>query len=303
MPATGQLLTDPAAIPDVEAFDSHPPRSSVLFSTPTHFTVNYRINPYMETGVDSERALAQWETLVETYEDLADVSVLDVEAVHDRMANGTAPPEQLPDIAFCSNLALPLAGGERFVLAQMATEQRRGEPAYFEQWADERGLTVERLHTDAAFEGCGDARWHPGRELLWGGHGQRTEIGAYEELAERFDVPVVPLELTDEAYYHLDVCFSALDETTAVVCPDAFTDAGRRKLEAVFETLIEVSPAAAQEEFACNCHSVDGERVVIDERNAATADRLAEHGFETVPVATDEFIKAGGSVACLAFPI
>lgn len=303
MTATSGLLTDPATIPDVEAFDPRPPFSSVLFATARQFTVDYDINPYMEGGVDTERANDQWHRLVERYEDLADVSVLDVDEVWDEMAGGAAvPPDRLPDLVFCANHALPLPGSDRFVLSQMATEERRHEPRYFRRWAERTGRTVEELHTDAAFEGAGDARWHPGRRLLWGGHGPRTDLEAYEELAERFDVPVVPLELTDDAYYHLDVCFSALDERTALVCPDAFTDAGRAKLAALFETLIEVSPAAARGDLACNCHSVDGETVVIDAGNAETAERLESHGYETVTVRTDEFIKAGGSVACMTLP-
>lgn len=303
MTATSGLLTDPAALPDVEAFDTRPQFSSVLFATSRHFSVDYDINPYMESGVDTERANAQWDRLVEFYEEFADVSVLDVDELWAEMGPETAsPPPSLPDIVFCSNHALPIPGTDRFVLSQMATEERRHEPAYFRRWAERTGRTVKELHTDAAFEGAGDARWHPGRRLLWGGHGPRTDIGAYEELAERFDVPVVPLELTDDAYYHLDVCFSALDERTALVCPDAFTDAGRAKLERLFETLIEVPAAAAQGDLACNCHSLDGETVVIDAGNAETAERLESHGYETVTVRTDEFIKAGGSVACMAFP-
>lgn len=301
MTVTGGLLTDPASIPDIEAFESRRRFSSILFATSRHFTVEYAINPYMESGVDSERATAQWERLVDSYEDLAEVSVLDADEIWAEMEGEVSPPEGLPDIVFCSNHALALPG-DGFVLSQMATEERRHEPLYFERWAERSGRTVERLDTDAAFEGAGDARWHPGRRLLWGGYGQRTELEAYEELAERFDVPVVPLELTDESYYHLDVCFSALDERTALVCPDAFTDVGRAKLDRLFETLIEVSPSAAREGLACNCHSLDGERVVIDEGNVETSERLASHGYEPVPVPTDEFIKAGGSVACLAFP-
>jgi len=56
MTATSGLLTDPATIPDVEAFDPRPPFSSVLFATARQFTVDYDINPYMEGGVDTGRA-------------------------------------------------------------------------------------------------------------------------------------------------------------------------------------------------------------------------------------------------------
>lgn len=301
----GELFIDPDSVPDRSVFDRRSLDRSVLFSRPTHFDVDYEINPYMRPGVDHERAVEQWTALADLFDEIVGATVFDADAVDDELAGdrrSVAPPADLPDMAFCSNHALSLPGEDRFVLARMATDERRDEPAYFERWATNAGYEVATLHTDAAFEGCGDARWHPGRDLLWGGYGQRSELDAYRELAERFDIDVIPLELTDDAYYHLDVCFSALDETTALVCPDAFTPAGRAKLDGVFDTLIEVSAESAQEGFACNCHSVGGELVIIQETNDETIDQLESHGYETVGVATDEFMKAGGSVACLAFP-
>lgn len=300
---TDRLYVEPDSLP---ALDSFPRRSwdeSVLFATPTHFSVDYRINPYMISGVDPAVADSQWRELVARYEDIADVTVMDVEAIwSDLDESGVAPPAELPDMTFCSNHALSLPDREAFLLAEMATEERRDEPAYFRQWCDNHGITTEELRSDVTFEGCGDARWHPGRRLLWGGYGPRTDFEAYREIADRYDVPVVPLELTDESYYHLDVCFSAIDEHTAVVCPDAFTEAGREKISRLFETLITVSPEAAQEHFACNCHSIAGDVVVIERSNRETIKKLESRGYDTLRVSTDEFMKAGGSVACMAFP-
>jgi len=296
-----RLLADPAALPPVETFPTRRPFSGVLFTTPGQFRVDYEINPYMEPGVDADRAREQWRELVETYREFAEVSVLDVAATRAAMADDRAPPADRPDVVFCANHGLALPDG-RFVLARMATAQRRGEPSYLRRWADSRGRPVERLRTDAAFEGAGDARWHPGRRLLWGGYGPRTDRAALEEIAARFDVPVVPLELTDEAFYHLDVCFAPLDERTVLFCPAAFTDAGLAKIRAPFETCIEVPADGAREGLACNCHAVDGERVVIDETNETTAARLESHGYEPVRVSTSEFLKGGGSVACLGLP-
>ena len=298
-----RLYTEPDALPPLDSLPRRSRDDSVLFATPTHFSVDYRINPYMVSGVDTDTASDQWRALVDRYEDIADVAVMDVDAVWNEL-DGTevAPPAELPDITFCSNHALSLPDGEGFLLAEMATEERRDEPAYFRQWCASRDIPTEELRSDVTFEGCGDARWHPGRRLLWGGYGPRTDLEAYREIADRYDVPVVPLELTDEAYYHLDVCFSAIDEHTAVVCPDAFTEAGREKLDRMFETLITVSPEAAQEHFACNCHSIAGDVVVIEQSNRETITALESRGYETLRVSTDEFMKAGGSVACMAFP-
>ncbi|GAA0540861.1 arginine deiminase-related protein [Halorubrum ejinorense] len=299
-----RLYMEPDTLPPLDSLSGRSQDNSVLFATPTHFSVDYRINPYMVSGVDTDAASDQWHDLVDRYEEIADVTVMDVEAVWNDLKDSgeVAPPSELPDITFCSNHALSLPNGDGFLLAEMATEERRDEPAYFRQWCENREITTETLQSDVTFEGCGDARWHPGRQLLWGGYGPRTDLAAYREIADRFDIPIVPLELTDEAYYHLDVCFSAIDEHTAVVCPDAFTETGREKLDRMFETLITVTPEAAQEHFACNCHSIAGDVVVIEQSNRETITALESRGYDTLCVSTDEFMKAGGSVACMAFP-
>ncbi|MFC6725820.1 dimethylarginine dimethylaminohydrolase family protein, partial [Halobium palmae] len=147
--------------------------------------------------------------------------------------------------------------------------------------------------------GCGDAIWHPGRRLLWGGYGVRTEREAYDELAAVLDAPVVTLELSSDYFYHLDVCFAPLTETTALVVREAFTDAGRAKIDALFEEVVEVPREEATGGLACNCHCVDGEHVLLASGNPETERRLEAAGFTPVPVSTSEFQKAGGSVCCL----
>jgi len=68
-------------------------RSDVPLCRPTHFTVTYRINPWMdpESPTDTDRAVAQWEILRETYKDLG----FDVREI--------APIEGLPDMVFAAN--------------------------------------------------------------------------------------------------------------------------------------------------------------------------------------------------------
>lgn len=311
VPATGFDPNDRSSI--LERVRSRPAHSTVLLVRPRHFDVRYRINPYMGGRVDAERARQQWRTLKEAYETYADsVAVLDPAETWASLedsdeADGRwnavetdepVAPDRLPDMVFCANHGVATPDGTGVVLASMATDERAGEPAHFAAWCDERGYDVHPA-PDYRFEGTGDAIWHPGKRLLWGGYGVRTDRAAYDDLAARFDVPVLTLELTDERYYHLDVCFAPLDESTVLIQPEAFTPDGLATIRSVFDRVLEAPREESVDGLACNCHCVDGEHVLLGAGNPETERILADAGYEPVPTPTDEFRKAGGSVCCL----
>jgi N-dimethylarginine dimethylaminohydrolase len=265
-------------------------------ATPEHFDVRYVINPHMERHVGMVRrgeALRQWRRRHEAYEQL-DVEVATIEGA-----------KALPDMVFCANQTLPYFrpdSGERgVVLSSMLADQRRAEVPHFESYFERLGLTVRPLPPDfrGSFEGMGDAIWHPGRYLLWGGYGVRTDLSAYMHIAEMLSVRVLALRLDDPTFYHLDTCFSALDERTVLVYPPALTGEGRELVHHVFERVIEAPEAEARDLMACNAHCPDGVHVLIQRGCAETVARLREAGFVPVEVDTDEFLKAGGSVFCM----
>jgi len=274
--------------------------TTVAIVDPEFFDLSYSINPHMGGEIDTAQARRQWDQLRAVHERTpADVHVLDPATVWASVSNGAdvAPPEAHPDMVFVANHALPTAGGEGVVLARMASAERESEPDYFRAWAQEQGYTVEPAPT-AQFEGAGDAIWHPGRRLLWGGHGIRTERAAYDELADRLDATVVPLELTDERYFHLDLCLLPLSETAALVQPEAFAPSALERLDTVFETLIEAPADESLDSFAVN-GGVIGDTVITGTGAPEATRRLERAGYEVVAVDTGEFRKAGGSVGCL----
>ncbi|MFC7137206.1 dimethylarginine dimethylaminohydrolase family protein [Halobaculum litoreum] len=283
-----------------------PAHDTVVLVAPTYFGVRYRINPYMGGRVDAARARSEWDRLRRVYERYAErVVVLDPDRYGTPAPGGAdhVPPAALPDLVFAANLGFPTADGGAVVRARMATDERAGEPAHFARWCRAVGYEVYDLPGDVAFEGAGDAVWHPGRRLVWGGHGVRTDRAAYDDVAGLVDAPVVTLELSDDRFYHLDVCFAPLTESTALVVPEAFTEAGRASIDALFDEVVEVPLAEATGDLACNCHCVDGEHVLLAAGNPETERRLREAGFTPVPVATGEFRKAGGSVRCLSLTL
>src|SRR5207253_5593896 len=116
--------------------------------------------------------------------------------------------EEHPDLVFAANQLLPYIdndGRPAIVLSHMATEQRQPEVAYLADSLRPLGYSMHPLRTQLPLEGTGDAIWHPAKNLIWGGHGFRTDESAWEEVADMTGAHVIPLTLTDDRMYHLDV--------------------------------------------------------------------------------------------------
>lgn len=279
----------------LDAFPPLPRPGRVLMTTPDHFRVDYVINPHMEGHVgtvDVARARDQWDALKAAYERLGvPVSVVD----------GAAGQ---PDMVFCANQTLPAldAQGARVaVMSRMHAPQRADEVAAYARFFESEGYAVRPLDANVpgTFEGMGDAIWHPGRRLLWGGYGFRTDRAVYDRLAETLGVAVLPLALHDPDFYHLDTCLCPLDEQTVLVYPGAFTDDGMATVRDHFERVIEAPEDEARRLFACNAHSPDGRTVLIQRGCVETNRLLAEAGYDVVELDTDEYLKSGGSVFCM----
>lgn len=273
---------------------SMPAATRVLMADPAHFSVDYVINPHMAGNVgrtDGAKARAEWATLQSAYQRLGfDVDVVGALAGH-------------PDLVFCANQSLPTLsahGRPGVILSHMHAEQRQGEVPHIAQHFASRGLDVARLDaTNGDFEGTGDALWHPGRRLLWGGYGFRTDLATYETVSRLAGADVLALELLDPAFYHLDTCLSLLDERAALWYPGAFQPDGRELIEAFFERLIEAPEHESRNLFACNAHCPDGETVLIQRGCDETNDALRDAGFDVIELDTEEYLKSGGSVFCM----
>jgi N-dimethylarginine dimethylaminohydrolase len=270
----------------------------ILMCPPDYFTVIDVKNAFMEGNigkVDRNAALREWQQLREAYERLGHkVNVIE------------AAPE-LEDMVFAANQVLPgldAEGRPYVLLSNMRHESRRQEVPYYRQWFEARGYRVLELdRKDVLFEGQGDAIWHPGKQLLWGGYGHRTSLEAYQEISAKLAVPIIALELPTAEFYHLDTCFCVLDERSALVYSEAFSPAGLKLIHHYFPRVIEASERDAHQAFACNAHVLDNKHVVIQRGADETKQRLAEAGFNVVEVETGEFIKSGGSVFCLKMMI
>ncbi len=266
----------------------------VLMASPEHFEVAYVINPHMEGAVGTvnrSEARRQWDALREAYETLG---------VQPSVIEGA---EGLPDLVFCANQTLPYYrdGRKGVLLSRMHAPERRPEVEHAARYFQRLGYETQPPPgpEGAAFEGMGDALWHPGRYLLWGGYGFRTERSVYEHIAAALGVRVLLLRLGDPDFYHLDTCFSALSPEAVLIYPGAFTAEGLALIRRLFPVVVEAPEDEARRLFACNAHCPDERHVLIQAGCAETCARLRAAGFMPQELQTSEFLKSGGSVFCM----
>ncbi len=251
-----------------------------LMCRPTHYTVCYEINPWMNADrpTATDLAIRQWETLRDTYLELGHR----VETIE--------PLPDCPDMVYAANGATVIDGvayAAKFRYPQRVPEA----PAYLERLA-QLGFTP----AEATFvnEGEGDMLFTG--EFVLAGTGFRSEIPAHHELQEAVGRPVLTLELVDPHYYHLDTALAVLTDDLIAYYPPAFTPGSRRVLEHVFPDAILASEADAAV-LGLNAVS-DGEHVILSPRATGLADQLRRHGLTPVPVDTSELLKGGGGAKC-----
>jgi N-dimethylarginine dimethylaminohydrolase len=255
----------------------------ILMCPPDYYGIEYEINPWMSRarGSDKARAAAQWHALTDILRGLGvQVDLL--------------PPQPgLPDLVFTANAGV--IAGNTFFSARFRHAERARESPVFEAWFAEHGYRVKRFPEGMYHEGAGDALFCG--DALFAGYRIRSDALSHQWLAGRLGVRVLPLELVDPHYYHLDTCFCPLSSTEALYHPAAFDPYGQRVIEAHVPNLIAIEENEAAR-FACNAVVV-GRTVVTNTGCPKLAEALRQRGYSPVATDLDEFIKAGGSAKCL----
>ena len=256
----------------------------VLMCEPTHFRISYEINPWMHRAnqVVTDIAAEQWARLHA-------LLVHDLGVRVELVMQG----ETVPDMTFAANAGIVV--GRRFIPSNFRFPERQAEAALFSAWFAEQGYVVTSIHEPHHWEGEGDVL--PADGMVFAGYRFRTEERALDHLDELLGAEVVRLELNDPRFYHLDTCFCPLGAGRVLYFPPAFTEVGRAEIERRFPRAVAVSEEDALR-FACNALVVD-DTVVLNTGCEATERALGALGMRTLATATDEFIKAGGSVKCL----
>ena len=284
------VLTRPGPAGDEGPAERVPSPRRYLMCRPEHFAVGYAINPWMrpELPVDRDRALAQWDVLRRTYLDLGHrVDLLD-------------PVPGLPDMVYAANGATVVGG--TVLGARFRHPERAGEAPAHRAWFTAAGFTrvVEPEHVN---EGEGDLL--VAGDVVLAGTGFRTDPRAHAEAAAVLGLPVVPLELVDPRYYHLDTALVVLDDRPGRVViawyPGAFTPAAQA---VVRERYPDAVVATAEDAAVLGLNAVsDGRHVVLSAAATGLAAALAARGFVPVPVDLSELLLGGGGPKCCTLEV
>jgi len=261
-----------------------PRNRTYLMCPPDHFTVEYAINPWMDTTVpvDASLALKQWDMLRTTLADLGHTVHL------------LSPEPGLPDMVYAANGAFSVDGtvyGAQFRHPQRAAEALAHRGFYAGGGWD----FASPVHVN---EGEGDFAYLPVAYggMVLAGYGFRTDPAAHAEAQEVLRRPVLSLKLVDPAFYHLDTALAVLDDRHIAYYPGAFSPASRRVLAQLFPDAV-IADREDAEAFGLNLVS-DGRHVVLNTEAVAMGDKVRAAGYLPVHVELTELKRGGGSVKC-----
>lgn len=254
----------------------------VLLCQPSHFTVDYIINPHMQPySVDGGKALKQWQALVDTLRSLG----IKVDVIEQQ--------PDVPDMVFATDQGIVRDGA--VLLANFRYPQRQKERVYYREWFRDHGFRLRALSNVFPFEG-GDTLFFD--DMLFVGTGFRANVASCEELAKKLGVDVIPLRLVDPYFYHLDMAFLPINGDTAFYYPPAFSDSSKKLLKRLVPNLYKFSKADA-DAYAANS-LVSGQDIVLSAETPATlCAEFKKLGLRLHKVDVSEFKKAGGGIHCL----
>lgn len=232
-------------------------------------------------SVDTNKAMNDWQKIVDAYKS-QDVTV---EVIKQKPG--------VPDMVFATDQGI--VRDDTVLLSRFWCDERKPETQHYRQWFEEKGYTIRELPKDVYFEGNGDSYfWH---DKLLIGVGYRADEKTCKAASKLLDIEVVPLQIIDPAFYHLDVAFLPLNAQTAFYYPPAFSQESREVLKKLVPNLIEFT---REEAYGFCANSVVTDHHVVHQTNNPTfKQKLSDLGYTSVEVETGEFLKSGGGIHCL----
>jgi N-dimethylarginine dimethylaminohydrolase len=258
---------------------------------PDYFGVDYVINAWMKDQVGkSDRALAirQWQGLRDLLASYTDMAF-------------EPPQPKVPDLVFTANAGLVL--GDKVIVSRFRDVERQAEEPYLRNWFAANHFTITDWPQNIPFEGAGDCLLDRGQELIWAGHGFRSDAASPPVIEKIMKRRTVGLKLVDPRFYHLDTCFCPLEGGWLLYYPAAFDKDTQEKIAAeVSESKrIAVTDDDALR-FACNAVELD-RHIFMNDASDALQGRLRRAGFTPLLTPLSEFLKAGGGAKCLTLKL
>ena len=255
----------------------------VLMCKPLYFdSLDYVINPWMHPGtINKTKALEQWNQLVETYKKLG----ITVEVIDQKKGS--------PDMVFATDQGV--IRGKNVLLSRFWCDERKAETTYYERWFWEKRYTITYLPENIYFEGNGDSYLWNDKLLI--GVGYRANKKTTDAVSKLLDIEVIPLEIVDPKFYHLDVGFFILNNQTAFYYPPAISQKSRGVLKKLVPNLLELSK---DEAYGFCANSIVTDHYVVHQKgNPTFQKKLNKLGYESIEVDCSEFMKSGGGIHCL----
>ena len=254
----------------------------VLLCKPTHYSVEYIINPWMEPGsVDTSKAMDQWRSLVQVYKSLGiQVDVID-------------QVEGQPDMVFAADQGI--VQGNQVLLSNFRCKERQGESRHYAQWFKENKFELLEIKRNEYFEGGGECL--PWKDIYFIGTGFRSIHSSIHYMEKKLKKKIVELELINERFYHLDTCLFPINNEIVFYYEKGFS----KKSLIVLKKMIPHFVAMTDEEATAFCSNsiVTGNKVVCHKSPSTFKEKLKVYGYETIELDVSEFLKAGGGVHCL----
>jgi N-dimethylarginine dimethylaminohydrolase len=262
----------------------------ILMCAPEHFDVTYEINAWMQVQSKPNQALAleQWSALKKILsEDLG----AEVELVK--------PQPGWPDMVFTANAGLVL--DTVVIPSRFRFAERQGEVPFFNKWFTEHGYKLHWLPDEirGSFEGEGDVLRYG--EVYLGGCRMRTDALIYPSLSTILGKQVIPLELIDKRWYHLDTCFLPVRKDLLAYYPPAFDEHSCKVIENLPGEKIHIKEEEALK-FGANAVVV-GDNVVMNTGCPHLIEELEKRGLTVFATDLSEFLKSGGAAKCLTLII
>lgn len=263
-------------------------RKRLLMCPPDYFDIEYSINPWMDVKnkVNKEKAFAQYEELKTSFKNVgAEVYEL-------------TPIKKLPDMIYATNAGY--AGNNIFIKANFKAEQRKYEADEAEKFFKRKNYDLVYFPENITFEGEGDLIRSDTKFFL--GYGSRTDLKAAEFISKKIGEKVIPLELINPYFYHLDTCFGPINDELVIINENAFSEISLNKIYDNFNNVITTN-SNDNSVLGCNI-IVIGKNVFIGEGiSEELKDKIINFGYFINEIDMSEFLKGGGSIKCLTLEI
>ena len=264
----------------------------ILVCDPEFFDIQYEINSWMSVHnkADKPKVREQWENM------LSCLVKAGAKLEH------ISPDPDFPDMVFTANAGL--VRGNKVVLSNNRHTERQGEKPIFKKWFLDHGYDVVELPDDVRFEGAGDAVCF--NNILFMGHGFRTDKEAHPLVAEALDVDYVSCELVDPYFYHIDTCLFATEDQFVYYSGAFSTESLFDMLKKVISNTmytdngVTLNPVTGHQASQFVCNSVKLDHSII------TPTHNPDNIFPTSNIFhcdMSEFIKSGGAVKCLTLEL